>query len=103
MTAARSQRPGLFLNRCRRRQLLALEKEREGALRFAGGKQFVARLPGERLKILDRMGIGRHHAQNLAGRLLVALAALPQEDVALLKDGMTDQDYAAFLALLNNP
>ncbi len=40
-------------------------------------------------------------AQNLAGRLLPALAALPEEDNGLLRDGMTDADFAAFLALLN--
>jgi len=39
-------------------------------------------------------------AQNLAGRMVPAVAALPEEDAALLKDGMTDADYAAFLALL---
>jgi len=38
--------------------------------------------------------------QNLAGRLIVAVAGLPAEDIALLSDGMTDTDYAAFLALL---
>jgi hypothetical protein len=38
--------------------------------------------------------------QNLAGRLIVAVASLPAEDGALLSDGMTDTDYAAFLALL---
>ncbi|MCE5342161.1 MAG: hypothetical protein LLF96_01045 [Eubacteriales bacterium] len=39
-------------------------------------------------------------AQNLAGQLLRALAALPAEDAALLGDGMTDADFAAFQALL---
>ena len=39
-------------------------------------------------------------AQNLAGKMVLAVAALPEEDRALLKDGMTDQDYAAFEALL---
>ena len=38
--------------------------------------------------------------QNLAGRLLAALAGLPAEDTALLSDNMSDEDYAAFLALL---
>jgi len=41
-------------------------------------------------------------AQNLAAKLLPAIAALPAEDAALLRDGMTDQDYEAFLALLGN-
>ncbi|MDD3213226.1 MAG: hypothetical protein PHY64_06115 [Eubacteriales bacterium] len=40
-------------------------------------------------------------AQNLAGRMILAIAELPEEDAALLKDGMTDEDYAAFLALLD--
>ncbi|MDD3410667.1 MAG: hypothetical protein PHY12_07630 [Eubacteriales bacterium] len=40
-------------------------------------------------------------AQNLAGGLLRAVAKLPAEDAALLKDGMTDADYAALLELLN--
>jgi hypothetical protein len=39
-------------------------------------------------------------AQNLAGKLLTAVAALPEADRALLKDGMTDTDYAAFQVLL---
>lgn len=38
--------------------------------------------------------------QNLAGRLLAALAGLPAEDTALLSDNMSDEDYAAFLVLL---
>ena len=40
-------------------------------------------------------------AQGFAGKLLLAVAALPQEDAALLGDSMTEQDYAAFTALLN--
>ncbi len=39
-------------------------------------------------------------AQNLAGQLLRALAALPGEDNALLWDSMTETDLAAFEALL---
>ena len=38
--------------------------------------------------------------QNLAGRLLAALAKLPAEDVALLADNMSEEDYAAFLDLV---
>ena len=41
-------------------------------------------------------------AQNFAGKLLVAMAALPQEDAALLRDGMSEQDFAAFLTLLQS-
>lgn len=41
-------------------------------------------------------------AQNFAGKLLLAIAALPEEDAALLKDGMTDEDYAAFLSLFSS-
>ena len=37
--------------------------------------------------------------QNLAGRLLAALAKLPAEDAALLADNMSEEDYAAFLEL----
>lgn len=40
-------------------------------------------------------------SQNLAGRLLTAFASLPQEDTALLRDGMSEEDYAAFEALLS--
>lgn len=40
-------------------------------------------------------------AQNLAGKMILAIAELPEEDAALLKDGMTDDDYAAFVALLD--
>ena len=39
-------------------------------------------------------------AQNLAGRLLTALAKLPAEDAALLADNMSEEDYAAFLTLI---
>ncbi len=50
----------------------------------------------QRDALLDEM------AQNLAAKLLVAIAALPEEDAALLRDGMRDTDYAAFLSLLDN-
>ena len=39
--------------------------------------------------------------QRLAGRLLVALASLGGEDAALLEQNMSEEDYAAFLTLLN--
>lgn len=48
----------------------------------------------ERAALLDEL------YQNLAGKLLIALARLPQEDAALLADNMTEADYAAFLALV---
>ncbi len=38
--------------------------------------------------------------QNLAGRLLIALSALPREDIALLSDNMSDEDFASFLQLV---
>lgn len=38
--------------------------------------------------------------QNLAGRMLIALSALPREDIALLSDNMSDEDFAAFLQLV---
>ena len=47
-------------------------------------------------------GLRGERSQNLAGRLLVALAKLPGEDTALLADGMTAADYAAFLELMNS-
>lgn len=40
-------------------------------------------------------------SQNLAGRLLIVLSKLPQEDVALLKDNMSEENYAAFLTLIS--
>lgn len=40
--------------------------------------------------------------QNVAGCLLKALASLPGDDGLLLSDNMTDEDYAAFLSLLND-
>lgn len=40
-------------------------------------------------------------AQRLAGKLILAVAALPEADAAILRDSMTDADYAAFLALLS--
>lgn len=39
-------------------------------------------------------------AQTLAGRLLIALAALPEEDRALLQDNLSDGDFATFLTLV---
>lgn len=41
-------------------------------------------------------------SQNLAGRLLIALYKLPEEDTALLRDHMSEEDYAAFLELVNS-
>ncbi|MCI5955452.1 MAG: hypothetical protein MRZ54_00520 [Clostridiales bacterium] len=41
-------------------------------------------------------------AQNLAAKLLPALARLPQEDTGLLSDNMSQEDYVAFLKLLEN-
>ena len=38
--------------------------------------------------------------QRAAGKLLPALAALPDGDSALLSDSMSDEDYQAFLNLL---
>ena len=40
-------------------------------------------------------------AQRLAGRLLIALASLPEEDGALIRDNLSAEDYAAFLALVD--
>ena len=40
--------------------------------------------------------------QQLAGRLLKAAARLPQEATALLRDAMSETDYAAFLELLEH-
>jgi len=39
--------------------------------------------------------------QNLAGKLLAALSKLPEENTALLRDLLSDADYAAFLALVD--
>ena len=39
-------------------------------------------------------------AQRLAGNLILAILDLPAEDRALLSDGMTPEDYAVFLAIL---
>ena len=39
-------------------------------------------------------------SQNLAGKLLIALSKLPGEDTALLRDAMSETDYAAFMALV---
>ena len=40
-------------------------------------------------------------AQRLAGKLVSAILDLPAEDRALLSDGMTEEDYAVFLAMLD--
>jgi len=39
-------------------------------------------------------------AQRLAGRLLIALTKLPQEDAALIRDNLSEEDYATFLTLV---
>ncbi len=44
--------------------------------------------------------LGAELAQNLAGRMLIALAALPAEDAALLSDNMSEEDFNAFLELV---
>lgn len=41
-------------------------------------------------------------SQNLAGRLLIALAKLPKEDLALLQNNMYDEDFSAFLSLIDD-
>lgn len=48
-----------------------------------------------------RLSLMSEAAQRLAGSLILALLDLPEEDRALLSDGMTDSDYAVFLALLD--
>ena len=45
-------------------------------------------------------GIQEEMAQRFAGKLLVLLGKLPEQDLALLKDGMTSEDYQRFLSLL---
>lgn len=55
---------------------------------------------------LDTLAPAQHEAlmgeatQNLAGRLLIALAKLPAEDIQLLSDNMNEADFAAFLKLV---
>ena len=49
----------------------------------------------------QRDALAAELSQNLAGRLLVALAKLPEENTALLRDLLSDADYAAFLALVD--
>ncbi len=41
-------------------------------------------------------------AQNLAGKLLIALTKIPEEDAALLRDNLSDTDYATFLEMVDN-
>ncbi|MCL1854130.1 MAG: hypothetical protein FWF86_00225 [Clostridia bacterium] len=48
-----------------------------------------------RLNLMDEM------EQRLAGRLLIALSALPAEDIALLTDGLRESDLPAFPALFH--
>lgn len=40
--------------------------------------------------------------QNLAGSLLIALSRIPEEDAALIRDNMSEEDYAAFLAMVDD-
>lgn len=49
----------------------------------------------------QRLALFTEAAQNLAARLVLGLASLPQADAALLYDGLTEQDAAALTALLN--
>jgi len=49
----------------------------------------------------ERDALTEEMAQNLAGKLLIALAKLPPEDSALIRDSMTEEDYAAFLSLID--
>ena len=39
-------------------------------------------------------------AQNLAGKLIIAIAKLPREDSALLQDSMSESDFDALLKLV---
>lgn len=39
-------------------------------------------------------------SQNLAGKLLIALSKLPEESTAILRDNLSEEDYAAFEALV---
>ena len=39
--------------------------------------------------------------QNLAGRLLIALTKIPEEDAALIRDNLSESDYAAFLEMVD--
>lgn len=41
-------------------------------------------------------------SQNLAGRLLIALAKIPEEDAALIRDNLSEEDYAAFLSMVDS-
>lgn len=49
----------------------------------------------------QRDALAAELSQNLAGKLLVALSKLPEENTALLRDLLSDADYAAFLALVD--
>lgn len=50
----------------------------------------------EQAALMDEM------SQNLAGKLLIALARLPKEDLALLQSNMYDEDFSAFLSLIDS-
>lgn len=50
----------------------------------------------EQQALMDEM------SQNLAGRLLLALARLPKEDLALIRNNMYDEDFSAFLSLIDS-
>jgi hypothetical protein len=52
--------------------------------------------PAQTAALLDEM------TQNAAGALLIALAKLPGEPLALLTDLMTETDYQTFLSLLGD-
>lgn len=50
----------------------------------------------EQQALMDEM------SQNLAGRLLIALARLPKEDLALIQNNMYEEDFSAFLQLIDS-
>lgn len=41
-------------------------------------------------------------SQNLAGKLLIALTKIPEEDAALIRDNLSEEDYASFLAMVDS-
>ena len=55
-----------------------------------------------RLSESDMQALRDEIVQRFSGSLLGLLVKLPEKDLALLKDGMTNEDYQRFLSLLGN-
>jgi len=59
-----------------------------------------AREPVKTQRSHEKAALMNELAQNLAGKLLVAIAKLPQENSVLLQDNLSESDFALLLSLV---